>query len=245
MEIKHKFQSAKGDGPDSTRVRPSDWNDEHDVVASGGGGVVIGRTDAGPGPMSEISINALLPAGVMLPYAGSAAPTGWLLCYGQAVSRTTYATLFAAIGTSYGAGDGATTFNIPDLRGTPPVGKTNMGGSDRGNLSGGGALGAYLGAQSVSAPVSVGVSGSISGSTGGSLGLSGTGHVQVNSGNANTGQGNGFAYTRGGDQVVVTSGSTSGSLGVGGSFSGAGTGTASTTVVQPSTITNYIINTGV
>lgn len=46
--------------------------------------------------------------GTVLPFAGSAAPTGWLLCYGQAVSRTTYATLFAVIGTTFGAGDGST-----------------------------------------------------------------------------------------------------------------------------------------
>lgn len=45
--------------------------------------------------------------GTVLPFAGSAAPTGWLLCYGQAVSRTTYATLFAVIGTTFGAGGDA------------------------------------------------------------------------------------------------------------------------------------------
>ena len=55
--------------------------------------------------------------GVVLPFAGSAAPNGWLLCHGQAVSRTTYAHLFTVIGTTYGAGDGSTTFNVPDLRG--------------------------------------------------------------------------------------------------------------------------------
>ena len=55
-------------------------------------------------------------------YAGSTAPTGWLFCHGQAVSRTTYATLFAAIGTNYGEGDGSTTFNLPDFRGRVPVG---------------------------------------------------------------------------------------------------------------------------
>lgn len=67
--------------------------------------------------------------GVVLPYAGATAPTGWLLCYGQAVSRTTYATLFALIGTTYGVGDGSTTFNLPDLRGRFPLGKDDMGGS--------------------------------------------------------------------------------------------------------------------
>lgn len=67
--------------------------------------------------------------GMVLPYAPSAAPTGWLMCYGQAVSRSTYATLFAAIGTTYGTGDGSTTFNLPDMRGRIPLGVDNMGGS--------------------------------------------------------------------------------------------------------------------
>ena len=58
-----------------------------------------------------------LPAGMVAPYAGSTAPTGWLLCDGTAVSRSTYAALFAAIGTTYGSGDGSTTFNVPDTRG--------------------------------------------------------------------------------------------------------------------------------
>jgi len=56
-------------------------------------------------------------------------PTGWLLCYGQQVSRTTYADLFAVISTTFGAGDGSTTFNLPDIRGRIPLGKDNMGGT--------------------------------------------------------------------------------------------------------------------
>jgi len=55
-------------------------------------------------------------------YAGTSAPTGWLLCDGSIVSRTTYATLFGVIGTLYGAGDGATTFALPDFRGRIIVG---------------------------------------------------------------------------------------------------------------------------
>lgn len=57
------------------------------------------------------------PIGAVQPYAGASAPTGWLMCNGQAVSRTTYAGLFAIIGTAFGAGNGTTTFNVPDLRG--------------------------------------------------------------------------------------------------------------------------------
>lgn len=57
------------------------------------------------------------PIGTILPYGGTEAPKGWMLCQGQAVSRTDYADLFAVIGTSFGTGDGSTTFNLPDLRG--------------------------------------------------------------------------------------------------------------------------------
>ena len=57
-----------------------------------------------------------IPTGVILTFGGSTVPEGFLLCNGAAISRTTYAKLFAAIGTLYGAGDGATTFNLPDMR---------------------------------------------------------------------------------------------------------------------------------
>lgn len=57
------------------------------------------------------------PAGAVMSYAGSTAPAGWLKANGALVSRTTYATLFAAIGTTFGVGDGSTTFAVPDLRG--------------------------------------------------------------------------------------------------------------------------------
>jgi len=58
-----------------------------------------------------------VPSGVVSPFGGPTAPAGWLECNGAAVSRTTYAALFAAIGTIHGVGDGATTFNLPDTRG--------------------------------------------------------------------------------------------------------------------------------
>jgi len=61
-------------------------------------------------------------SGVVKMFAGAIAPTGYLICNGAAVSRATYAALFAICGTTYGAGDGATTFNIPDLRGNVAVG---------------------------------------------------------------------------------------------------------------------------
>lgn len=61
-------------------------------------------------------------AGAIYMYAGSVAPTGFLMCDGSAVSRTTYANLYAAIGDLYGAGDGSTTFNLPDLSGRVVIG---------------------------------------------------------------------------------------------------------------------------
>lgn len=62
------------------------------------------------------------PSGAILQFAGSSAPANWLLCDGALISRTTYATLFGVIGTNYGAGDGSTTFKLPDLRGRVPIG---------------------------------------------------------------------------------------------------------------------------
>ena len=61
--------------------------------------------------------NMLVPAGAVMAFAMNSAPTGWLTADGSSVSRTTYASLFTAIGTTYGSGDGATTFTLPDLRG--------------------------------------------------------------------------------------------------------------------------------
>ena len=73
---------------------------------------------------------ALFPSGMLTPYAGSAIPAGWLLCDGSAVSRTTYSTLFASIGVSYGYGDNSTTFNIPDCRGMFLRGVSGSSGND-------------------------------------------------------------------------------------------------------------------
>lgn len=77
-----------------------------------------------------------IPSGMLAPFAGTSAPSGWFLCYGQAVSRTTYAALFTAIGTTYGTGDGSTTFNLPDLRGRTIAGVDDMGGSAASRLTG-------------------------------------------------------------------------------------------------------------
>lgn len=74
--------------------------------------------------------------GLVFAFAGSVAPTGTLLCDGSAVSRTTYAALFAAIGTTWGIGDGSTTFNLPDLRGRAPIGAGQGSGLTNRTLGG-------------------------------------------------------------------------------------------------------------
>ncbi len=66
--------------------------------------------------------------GIMVPFGGTVAPTGYVLCDDTAISRTTFANLFAVIGTAFGIGDGSTTFNVPDMRGSVPLGKDDMGG---------------------------------------------------------------------------------------------------------------------
>lgn len=83
------------------------------------------------------------PTGQVTQFAGASAPAGFLLCNGAAISRTTYAKLYAVIGTTYGAGDGSTTFNVPDLQNRVAVGKgsgtfaslNNKGGAETHTLS--------------------------------------------------------------------------------------------------------------
>lgn len=77
------------------------------------------------------------PTGSIKPFAGTTIPDGYLLCDGSAVSRTTYAALFAVIGTTYGTGDGSTTFNLPALSARVPVGAAStqyVGYTDDGQL---------------------------------------------------------------------------------------------------------------
>lgn len=96
------------------------------------------------------AINAQAPkVGDFKMWLQATAPSGWVFCYGQALSRTTFVALFAEIGTIYGAGDGSTTFNVPDLRGTGLIGKDNMGGTAAGRVTTAGSSldGATLGAR--------------------------------------------------------------------------------------------------
>lgn len=103
------------------------------------GAVTTVKVDDGavtlPKVATEVS-SRLTPAGAITMYGGATAPTGWLVCLGAAVSRTTYAALFAAIGTTYGAGDGSTTFNLPNLGARVPVGVWSGGGYPLGGTGG-------------------------------------------------------------------------------------------------------------
>mgnify|MGYP005624940425 CR=1 FL=1 len=113
------------------------------------GSVTNDKIAAGAISSSKISSDASFAPGMLMPYAGSAgAPTGWLLCYGQEVSRVTYSQLFNVIGSIYGVGDNATTFNVPDLRGRTVAGQDDMGGTSANRLttSEGGINGDTLGA---------------------------------------------------------------------------------------------------
>ena len=91
-----------------------------------------------------------VPVGSMQAFAGSSAPTGWLLCNGTTASRTTYSNLFSVIGTTYGVGDGSTTFGLPDMRGRVPMGAgtgNQQGGTGSGVITGGTALAARTAGQ--------------------------------------------------------------------------------------------------
>jgi microcystin-dependent protein len=67
-----------------------------------------------------------LPSGMLVDYAGTVEPSGWLMCDGRAISREVYSSLFSSIGITYGSGDGSTTFNLPDFRGRFARYKDNM-----------------------------------------------------------------------------------------------------------------------
>lgn len=98
------------------------------AIMMGPTGVVIGKLGPDRG----------LPVGSITMYAGTSSmlPTGWLICQGQAVSRTTYAELFSRLGTSYGVGDGSTTFNLPDLNARFPLGLATGAARSRGDVGG-------------------------------------------------------------------------------------------------------------
>ena len=97
-------------------------------------GIITATTFHGSG--ANLTGVVSIPTGMIAPFAMSSPPTGWLECNGATISRSTYATLFAAIGTTYGAGDGSSTFVLPDLRATFIRGFDNSRGIDTGRTFG-------------------------------------------------------------------------------------------------------------
>jgi microcystin-dependent protein len=177
----------------------------------------------------------LIPAGALMPYAGSSAPDGWLLCYGQSLSRATYADLFTAISTTYGAGDDpGNTFAAPDLRGRVVAGEDDMGGSSANRLTNqsgglnGDTLGATGGAEThtLTALQTAVLSGTISGTST---------EVNIQQTTVTTTLGNGVDATVG---INNTGGIT-----VTGTATVNATGGAAHNNVQPTIILNYIIKT--
>lgn len=92
------------------------------------GGVLIAEIGSG-------GFTAGVPVGAGMDFWGTTAPAGWIFAYGQALSRTTYAALFDKFGTTFGPGNGTTTFNVPDKRGRSSFGKDDMGGTSANRIT--------------------------------------------------------------------------------------------------------------
>jgi microcystin-dependent protein len=186
-----------------------------------------------------------VPIGSIMPFGGGSPPSGWMLCDGSDVSRTTFAPLFAVIGTTFGSGDGATTFNIPDLRGNVAVGQDNMGGVAAGRITSGNS----------------GVNGATLGTMGGSELLHGHFHNLTDPGHNHTDSGHthnmgpnliNYPVTGGGLQgggnyhfdFPITSKTDSATANIQSNTTGitvAAAGNGASQNVQPSIITSYII----
>jgi len=211
-------------------------NDSSITVADSDGILVDDGGTMKKVPASDIktytSGNSLVPAGALMPYAGTSAPTGFLLCHGQAVSRTTYADLFSAIGTTYGVGDGSSTFALPDLRGRVVAGKDDMGGASANNLT----------------DQSGGLNGDTLGDTGGSetqalteANLPAHTHTFSDTDTITVGTlVTGDSVNRGGSGQLFSNNNVT--VSISGTTSSVGSGTAHNNV-QPTIILNYIIKT--
>jgi microcystin-dependent protein len=213
--------------------------DEHNHTTGKGLPIPTGGLQDEAVTAVKIAAAARLPVGMVVPYAGSSAPTGWLLCYGQAVSRVTYADLFTAISTTYGTGDGSTTFNLPDLRGRVAAGKDDMGGSAASRITNsessitGTTLGAAGGAESVT------LSAAQSGTTAHTHSITDPGHTHQYTVTGDVGT---DATARQGNSVSSGNGNTqSGVTGISVVAASAASAASSHSSVQPTIILNYII----
>ena len=199
------------------------------------------------------ALKGTVPVGAVMDFAGSTAPAGWLLCYGQQVSTTTYALLYAALGTTYGSGAG--TFGIPDYRGRATFGQDNMGGTaaNRITVSGGNFDGTVLGntggaqfytLNALQLPT-ITAAGSGSASVSGSF----PGNIPYTPGNIatfTTGAGGGSGNGPGGSNNWFNAGTTLGSTGTASvNTTSNNTGGQSHPIMNPAIITNKIIFAGV
>lgn len=134
LSVKHAFQSAKSDGIDTTLVQPSNWNAEHTILLDP---FTLVARGTGSGAASAISMDVIgIPLGMPCLWPiNSNVPSNFVLMAGQAISRATYADLFALWSTTFGSGDGSTTFNVPDWRGRTVFGRDNMNGTAAGRLT--------------------------------------------------------------------------------------------------------------
>lgn len=193
QRIEHRKNSTGG--AISTRKR-TNWIE--------GAGIGITVADDSPNDETDITIAATtgVPTGALTMWAGAGGspPSGWLLCNGQAVSRTTFAALFSAIGASYGAGDGSTTFNVPDFRSRVPFGlDAGQAANDALGETGGARTVTLTSAQS-GVPAHSHGDGTLSAASGGSHS-----HTQYTFTRQNNTQAGG-----GGDRLVDTSGASGG-----------------------------------
>ena len=180
----------------------------------------------------------ILPSGSILPFGGTAAPTAaFLLCDGSDVSRTTYARLFAVIATAYGAGNGSSTFGLPDLRDRVPLGK----GSNNSTL------GAETGSAAASSVITNATANTGSGTSGSSTSTTGTGTT----GTGTTGTGTSGSTTAGRTNTTGTFATSAKDSATGSAITG-NTNAAHThsipalsipalTTTLPSSVVNFII----
>ena len=173
-----------------------------------------------------------IPTATIVPWSSASVPTGFLECNGSAVSRTTYSALFAIVGTTYGAGDGSTTFNVPDLQDNVAVGKSNNK-----------ALASTGGANTVAVTAAGNVGGSTANATLSTAQLASHSHTTTfNTGRPGGSQGL-YSFTSGSTTNRTSSNTGSGqghSHNMSATFSG---NTANPSVLQPYLTVIYIIKT--
>lgn len=206
----------------------------------------LGAGTASGDAATKGQVDAATPTGTVADFAGASAPSGWLLCYGQAISRTTYAALFTVIGATFGNGNGSTTFNVPDCRGRVSAGKDNMGGTSANRLTGlsggvnGDVLGGVGGAEAHTLTVAQ-MPAHTHGVTGSTDASGDHTHSTLGSGFAS----GGAAGVTGGSSALVSGTGAAGNHThtVTGTAASAGSGTAHNNV-QPVIIFNKIIKTG-